>query len=26
VLHGPAQRPLERLPVSKRGTDVYVEL
>lgn len=26
VLHGPAERPLERLPVSKRGADVYVEL
>jgi Rieske Fe-S protein len=26
VLHGPAQRPLERLPVKQRGTDVYVEL
>ena len=26
VLHGPAERSLERLPVSTRGTDVYVEL
>ncbi|HEY8678334.1 MAG TPA: ubiquinol-cytochrome c reductase iron-sulfur subunit [Candidatus Dormibacteraeota bacterium] len=26
VLHGPAQRPLDRLPVRKRGEDVYVEI
>jgi len=26
VLHGPAARPLDRLPVTKRGEDVYVEV
>ena len=26
VLHGPAERPLDRLPVSKRGEDVFVEI
>ena len=26
VLHGPAQRPLDRLPVQRRGEDVFVEV
>ena len=26
VLHGPAQRPLERLPVRRQGEDVFVEV
>jgi Rieske Fe-S protein len=26
VLHGPAERPLDRLPVSKRGEDVFVQV
>ncbi len=26
VLHGPAERPLDRLPVQKRGEDVFVEI
>lgn len=26
VLHGPAERPLDRLPVEKRGTEVYIRV
>jgi menaquinol-cytochrome c reductase iron-sulfur subunit len=26
VLHGPAERPLDRLPLTKRGEDVFVQL
>jgi len=26
VLHGPAERPLDRLPVQKRGEDLFVEI